>query len=65
MELIERLESLRIPDEAFLNVRQETRDTYRSMNATLDDCLEIVWKWLQENNMLDYSKQRAFTIESK
>ena len=51
MDLIEQLETLRIPDEAFLNRSNETKEAYRLLNARLDDCLEIVWKWLKEKNI--------------
>lgn len=51
MDLIEQLETLRIPDSEFFGITQAKRDIYYSMNTMLDDCLEIVYKWLKENNI--------------
>ena len=49
MELIERLETLRIPDSDFFGISAEMQRIYASKNDRLDDCIEIVWKWLEEN----------------
>ena len=50
MNLIEQLESLRIPDSDFfgLSIQQQTR--LCAKNDMLDDCLEIVRKWLHESD---------------
>jgi len=49
MDLITRLEGLRIPDFDFFGVSSEVQQVYEGKNDMLDDCLEIVWKWLEEN----------------
>ena len=51
MNLIEQLESLRIPDSSFFGVGYETQCAYERANNMLDECLEIVWKWLKERNI--------------
>lgn len=50
-ELIEQLEALRIPDVAFFGQSLECQRRYERANAMLDDCLEIVWKWIKENHL--------------
>ena len=53
MDLIEQLESLRIPDSDFFgaSIQQQTRMCAK--NDMLDDCLEIIWKWLKEKDLLN------------
>ena len=46
MDLIEQLETLRIPDSDFFGISNEMRHRFESKNDMLDNCLEIVWKWL-------------------
>jgi len=53
MDLIEQLETLRISDNDFFGQSYEKQCAYARANAMLDDCLEIVWKWLLDNNALD------------
>ena len=53
MDLIEQLESLRIPDSDFFGTPIEQRRIYAGKNEILDDCLEIVWKWLKEKDLLN------------
>ncbi len=50
MNLIEQLESLRISDSSFFGVGYETQCAYERANNMLDECLEIVQKWLEERN---------------
>lgn len=50
MNLIEQLESLRISDSSFFGVGYETQYAYERANNMLDECLEIVQKWLKERN---------------
>lgn len=50
MNLIEQLESLRISDSSFFGVGYETQCAYERANNMLDECLEIVQKWLKERN---------------
>ena len=52
MDLIEQLETLRIPDSDFFGISNEMRHRFESKNDMLDDCLEIVRKWLYENKYL-------------
>ena len=49
MELIEQLESLRISDDSFFNIDYSTQCAYECANNMLDECIEIVYKWLQGN----------------
>lgn len=51
MELIEQLESLRISDSDFFGVSTERQRIYAGKNEMLDDCLEIVWKWICEHHL--------------
>lgn len=51
MDLIEQLESLRISDSSFFGVGHETQCAYERENSMLDECLEIVQKWLKERNI--------------
>ena len=53
MDLIERLETLRIPDSDFFGTSIEQRRIYAGKNEMLNDCLEIVWKWLKEKDLLN------------
>ena len=53
MDLIEQLETLRIPDSDFFGTPIEQRRIYAGKNEMLDDCLEIVWKWLQKEGYLN------------
>ena len=50
MNLIEQLESLRISDSSFFGVGYETQCAYERANNMLDECLEIVQKWLKEKS---------------
>lgn len=52
MDLIERLESLRIPDSEFFNISYEKQCAYTRANAMLDDCLDIIYEWLKEKDLL-------------
>ena len=40
-------------DIAFFGQSLECQRRYERANAMLDDCLEIVWKWLQEKDLLN------------
>ena len=53
MDLIEQLEVLRISDSDFFNAYDTQYWEYLGKNKMLDDCLEIVWKWLKEKDLLD------------
>ena len=53
MNLIEQLESLRISDSSFFGVGYETQCAYERANDMLDECLEIVWKWLIKEGYLN------------
>lgn len=48
MDLIDSLEALRIPDSDFFCQPPEIQHCYERANDMLDDCLEIIWKWLYE-----------------
>ena len=52
MDLIERLESLRIPDSEFFNISDSKRYAYQLLNDRLDDCLEIVHEWLDQEGYI-------------
>ena len=51
MDLIGQLESLRISDSSFFGVGYETQCAYERANDMLDECLEIVRKWICEHNL--------------
>lgn len=51
MDLIKQLESLRISDSSFFGVGYETQCAYERANDMLNECLEVVWKWLKERNI--------------
>lgn len=51
MELIEQLEALRINDSDFFGVSTEQRHIYEGKNEMLDDCLEIICKWIREHHL--------------
>jgi hypothetical protein len=53
MNLIEQLETLRISDNDFFGQSYEKQCAYTRANAMLDDCLEIIWKWLKEKDLLN------------
>ena len=53
MDLIEQLEELRYSDSDLMNAFHDEFYKYLGANEMLDDCLEIVWKWLLDNNALD------------
>lgn len=53
MDLIEQLETLRISDNDFFGQNYEKQYAYTRANAMLDDCLEIIWKWLQKEGYLN------------
>lgn len=48
MDLIERLEALRISDSDFFGTDRFTQLRYEAKNEMLDECLEVVYKWLRE-----------------
>lgn len=50
MDLIEQLEALRIPDSIFGD-SAEQQYVCAEKNKMLDDCLEIVWKWIRERDL--------------
>ena len=51
MDLIKQLESLRISNSSFFGVGYETQCAYERANSMLDECLEIVWKWICEHHL--------------
>lgn len=51
MDLIEHLESLRISDTDYFAVGYETECAYDRANDMLDECLEIVRKWIREHHL--------------
>lgn len=51
MDIIEQLETLRIHDSDFFGTPIEQRRIYAGKNEMLDDCLEIVWKWIREHHL--------------
>ena len=51
MDIIEQLETLRIPDSDFFGTPIEQRRIYAGKNEMLNDCLEIVWKWIREHHL--------------
>ena len=51
MDIIEQLETLRIPDSDFFGAQIEQQRIYAGKNEMLDDCLEIVWKWIREHHL--------------
>jgi hypothetical protein len=53
MDLLERLESLRISDASYFAVGYETECAYDRANDMLDECLEVVREWLKEKKLLD------------
>lgn len=55
MNLIEQLETLRIPDSDFFDISDETRHRYESKNDMLDDCLKIVSDWFSKNSCFNCS----------
>ena len=46
MDVIEQLETLRIQDSDFFGQSYEKQCEYYRANEMLDNCLEIIWKWL-------------------
>ena len=46
MDLIEYLEELRYSNSALMNAFNDEFYKYLGANKMLDNCLEIVWKWL-------------------
>ena len=52
MDLIEQLETLRIPDSDFFGESYERQKRYERANDMLDDCLEIVWQWLYQEGYI-------------
>ena len=50
MDIIEQLETLRIPDSLFGD-SAEQQLICAEKNEMLDDCLEIVWKWIREHHL--------------
>jgi len=53
MDLIEQLETLRISDSEFFGATFAEECKFCRANEMLDDCLEIVWKWLQGKDLLN------------
>ena len=53
MDLIEQLEELRYSDSDLMNAFHDEFYKYLGANEMLDDCLEIVWKWLKEKDLLN------------
>ena len=53
MDVIEQLETLRINDSDFFGASTEQQHIYTGKNEMLDECLEIVWKWLKEKDLLN------------
>jgi len=51
MDLLEQLEALRISDSDFFGISTEQCRIYEGKNEMLDDCLEIVWEWIQKNHL--------------
>lgn len=51
MELIERLELLRILESDFFGLSTEKREALSRANDMLDECLKVVRKWLKENQL--------------
>ena len=51
MDIIEQLETLRIHDSDFFGASTEQQHIYAGKNEMLDDCLEIVWKWVREHHL--------------
>ena len=51
MNVIEQLETLRIPDSDFFGLSPEKQDALTRANDMLDDCLEIVWKWICQHHL--------------
>ncbi len=54
MDVIEQLEALRYSDDVLFS-KDDPVDYWELMggNNMLDDCLEIVWKWLKEKGLLN------------
>ena len=54
MDLIQQLEQLRLEWDAYgYDSTSEQRAEAYYGNQMLDDCLEIVWKWLKEKDLLN------------
>lgn len=51
MDIIEQLETLRIPDSDFFGIPIEQRRIYAGQNEMLNECLKIVWKWIHEHHL--------------
>jgi len=51
MNLIERLEELRYSDSDLMNAFHDEFYKYLGANEMLDNCLEIVWKWIREHHL--------------
>jgi len=52
MDLIEQLETLRIPDSDFFGATFAEECKFSRANEMLDDCLEIVWQWLDQEGYI-------------
>ena len=48
-DLFSRLEDLRIPDSDFFGQTEEKRMAYEKANNMLDECLQIIYNYFQEN----------------
>ena len=53
MDLIEQLETLRISDSEFFGATFAEECKFCRANEMLDDCLEIIWKWLIKEGYVD------------
>ena len=51
MDVIEQLETLRIHDSDFGD-SAEQQHICAGKNEMLDDCLEIIWKWLDQEGYI-------------
>lgn len=50
--LIERLQSLRISDSDYFGISYETECAYDKANDMLDECLQVVYDFCKENNLI-------------
>ena len=52
MELIELLEKLRYSDDDLMEAFHDEFYKYLRANEMLDNCLEIIWKWLYQEGYI-------------
>ena len=50
--LFDRLEALRISDSDFFGKRMEIQWMYEKANHKLDECLQVVYDFCKENNLI-------------